>query len=168
MTDCIKFSYKYDVLWESRNKKYAKKERKNSSKILAIKVLNNSRDTIDFNDVKLFSADKLIVPIPNEDLYDQFKQSTPSYILYLLFTPVHKFSVNLNGPSNIFPFGLILGPVLAGWNMMVAAGANSDFEYELEKYNIRDQKIPPGDTMYGLIGIEVDDYIPLTLRLMRK
>lgn len=168
VTDSVKFSYKYDVLSDSRNKKYAKKEKKYNTKIVAVKLVNNSNSTLDFKtNIHLLAGDKLMTPVTQDTLYDEFKQPVAAYILYLLLTPIHKGSVNLNGPSDIFPFGFILGPGLAGLNMLIAANANKNFKYELEKYNINAQKIPPGETVYGLIGIGVDDYLPLTVKVVK-
>jgi hypothetical protein len=169
IADSVKLLYRYDVMKESGNRKYVKKEKRNNTKIVAVKVVNNSSKTIDFKtDIKWLAGDKLVVPVPYDSLYDEFKQPVAAYVLYLLLTPIHKGSVNLNGPSDIFPFGFILGPVLAGWNMIVAAKANKNFRYDLEKYNICEQKIPPGETVYGLLGIEVDDYLPLTIKVTKR
>ncbi len=168
VTDSIAFSYKYDVLWDSRNKKYAKKEAKRNIKVLAVKIVNNSGKTIVFNrNIRLYSNDKLIAPVDKDSLYEEFRQPAAAYILYLLLTPIHKMSVNFNGPSNIFPFGYIVGPVLAAGNILVASRANTNFKYELEKYNLLNREIPPGDTVYGLIGIEVNENLPLTMKVER-
>lgn len=166
VTDSISFSYKYDVLWDSGNRKYARKERKRNTKMVAVKIVNHSNKTIVFSkNVKLYASGKLIPVIGKDSLFDEFRQPAGAYILYLLLTPIHKMSVNFNGPTNIFPFGYIVGPVLATFNIMVAAHANSNFKYELDTYSMEDRAIPPGDTVYGLVGIDVNDYLPLTIKL---
>lgn len=166
--DSVKFSYKYDVLSDAGNRKYARKERRNGIKIVALRLVNNTTRTLDFKqDIKLFANDNVMTMVPQDTLYDELKQPVAAYILYLLLTPIHKGTVNLNGPSDIFPFGYILGPGLAGLNMLIAAKANKNFKYDLEKYNLRDQKIPAGETVYGLIGIGTDDFLPLTIKVRR-
>jgi hypothetical protein len=65
------------------------------------------------------------------------KQSPASYLWYLLLTPVQFYSgstTTSNGyytetkPANSFPIGLIVGPGLAGGNMIAASSANKNFK----------------------------------------
>ena len=65
--------------------------------------------------------------------------------------------------SNSFPIGLILGPALAGLNVGIAATANNHFRNELEEYNVLTKEIKPGETAYGLIGLQSRDVAPLRL-----
>ena len=165
IADSVSFAYRYDVLSESNNWKYAKKERRENLKVLVIKIVNNSKTTLGFKDnIQLYSGEKQITLLDNKDVYDELKQSVPSFILYLLLTPIHKLSVNFDGPANIFPVGYIVGPVLTGYNVVKATHANAQFSYELIKYNIVNQKIAPDDTVYGIICFEAHDNVPLTMK----
>jgi len=163
--DSVSFCYKYNILSESGNRKYARKERKEHLKIVAIKIVNNSHTTLSLKDnLQLFAVEKPITLIENKDFYGETNQSPASYILYLILTPVHQFSINLYGNSKVFPFGYILAPLLVTRNMIVAAKANKDYRYELRRYDLSDLKIPPDETVFGIIGFEAVDNIPLTIK----
>jgi hypothetical protein len=65
--------------------------------------------------------------VETEKLFKTVKQSPASYLWYLLLTPVQFYSgstTTSNGyytetkPANSFPIGLIVGPGLAGGNMI--------------------------------------------------
>lgn len=75
---------------------------------------------------------------------------------------------NNNGTTetnNIFPIGLILGPAIAGGNMIAAGTANKKFEQDLLGYNITDKVVKDGETIVGLISIQSDRYDALKLIL---
>ena len=168
VVDSVSFSYKYDILSDNGNRKYARKERKEGIKVLAIKIVNNSTSTLNFKDnSQLYSGEKPLILLDNKEVYSKLKQSVPSYIIYLILLPIHKFSVNLNGPANIFPFGYILGPLFAGSNMIIAAHANANFVYEMVKYDIAKRPISPGEIVYGIIAIDSEQNIPLTLKIKK-
>ena len=131
----ILLEYKYDLLY----KKYKKKETKNDIKLVAIKITNNSEKDIIFGtDFKLSYADGNDIDlIETEKLFKTVKQSPASYLWYLLLSPLQFYSgttTTSNGsyaetkPANSFPAGLILGPGIAGGNMVAASSANKNFK----------------------------------------
>lgn len=165
VSDSVSFYYRYNVLEESDNRKYARREQKSGVKILSVKVVNNSAKTISFkNNLQLFDGSRLVLPKDNTLVYYDVKQSVPSYLVYLILLPMHKITVNFGGPANVFPFGYVVAPLFATTNMIKAAHANNLFRFEMVKFNIINQDIPPGETVYGLICIESEDEIPLTLK----
>ena len=58
LDDGILFSYKYDVLFETRNKKYAKHEEKERIKLIAVKITNNTGKKLSINNDLIFYAVK--------------------------------------------------------------------------------------------------------------
>jgi hypothetical protein len=167
-TDNVKLEYKYDLL----DKKYAKKELKKGVKIVAVKIINNSdRDLMFGKDATLTYAngDEIYV-MDNEKAFKAIKQSPTSYLWYLLLTPVNFYTTGTN--SNGFqentsstPIGLILGPGLAGGNMIAAGAANKKFKTEMLEYNINGTVIKKGETKYGLIGIKANSFDSLKLKI---
>ncbi|MFC4689675.1 hypothetical protein ACFO5T_04460 [Dokdonia genika] len=167
-SDNVKLEYKYDLL----HKKYAKKEEKKGVKLVAIKITNNSGKAVMFGrDAKLtYENGTEVYVMENEKAFKTLKQSPASYLWYLLLTPVNLYTTDTN--SNGFqeetsstPIGLILGPGLAGGNMIAASSANKKFKEELLEYNVNGTIIKNGETKYGLIGIEADSFDALKLKI---
>jgi hypothetical protein len=154
----INFSYRYDVLRERSNKKYAKREAKNGIRVVAVKLTNNSDQPLTIGtDVRLYTGRSEVLMIPPEFIHKSVKQGVPIYLLYLLLTPLQftSGSTTSNGvvDSNSTPIGLVIGPGIALGNMLVAGSANKKFLDELTQCNLVNKTIQPGETVYGLIGI---------------
>ncbi|AUS04806.1 hypothetical protein [Pseudotamlana carrageenivorans] len=162
----IILEYKYDLL----DKKYAKKEVKRGVKLVAVRITNNSNEDIIFGrDVKLgyVNGQELYV-LDNDKVYKTLKQSPASYLWYLLLSPINLYTYETNGyggqeTTNSFPIGLILGPGIAGGNMIAAGNANKKFKTQMLDYNLYGTVIKSGEVKHGLIGIEADSYEALTL-----
>lgn len=164
----IKLEYKYDLL----AKKYKKKEEKREIKVVAVKITNNSNNDYVFGkDLKLaYENGNVIYMMQNDELFKTLKQSTASYLFYLLLTPVNFYTseTNSNGfeeETSSFPIGLILGPGIAGGNMITAGSANKKFKQELLEYNILGSTIKSGETKFGIIGIRNNSYDSLELKI---
>ena len=166
-TDNVKLEYKYDLL----DKKYAKKELKKGVKLVAIKITNNSEKDLMFGrDAKLtYENGTEIYVMENEKVFTTLKQNSTSYLLYLLLTPVNLFITTgqntINQETSTVPIGLILGPGLAGGNMIASGSANKMFKTEMLDYNINGTIIKKGETKFGLIGIKADSFDSLKLKV---
>ncbi|MDD3078664.1 MAG: hypothetical protein PHH37_06135 [Paludibacter sp.] len=159
----INLHYRYDILNESGNRKLSKKEKKQNIKIVAVKIINNTDHIINIgNNAAFFSGNTLIYPMDAISIRNNIKQSVPSYLWYLLLSPL-TFSFNGSDPA---PIGLLLGPGIAGGNMLVAGTANKSFYNELTKYDILNRDIQVGETVYGIVGFRDLDYVPLSIRLI--
>jgi hypothetical protein len=168
-TDGIDFSYHYDVLNETHNKKYAKHEIKNQVRLVAVKITNHTGHDINPMSDALFVINKMTVyPLDQKLARDQMKQGVPIYLLYLLFSPItlNTNSANADGTtnSNSFPAGLIIGPGLTAANMIVAGSANKQFTDELDTYSLYKQ-LKNGQTMYGLVAFKDISADEITLKL---
>ena len=167
--DGIEFSYHYDVLTESRNKKYAKHETRNHISLVAVKITNHTGH--DFNpssDAVFYINKKPVYPVDQKMAHDQMKQGVPIYLLYLLLTPttLNTGAASTDGTTktNSFPLGLIIGPGITGLNMAIAGSANKNFEEDLENHSIYRQ-MHEGETIYGLVAFKDIGMDEITLRL---
>jgi len=163
----VKLEYKYDLL----DKRYAGKEAKKEVKLVAVKITNESdKDLMFGRDIKLtYENGKELFIMENDKIFRTLKQSPPSYLFYLLLTPLNLYtSTNTDGRetrSSSIPVGLVLGPALAGGNLITAASANKKFRTELAVHNINGIVIKKGETKYGLIGIKSNTFDALRIKL---
>jgi len=162
----VTLDYKYDLL----SKKYAKKETKKGVKVVAIKITNNSENDIVFGkDLKLVyeNGNELYV-MENDRVFKDLKQNTVTYLLYLLLAPI-SFNKTTSSGGNIetssTPIGLIIGPGIAGGNMLVAGSANKKFKNQLLEFNLNRVTIKKGETKAGLIGIKADSYDAIKIEI---
>lgn len=164
----VVLEYKYNLL----NKKYAKKENKKGVKLVAVKITNNTnRDLTLGRDINLiFENGNAVNVLENDRAFITLKQSPASYLWYLLLTPVNFYTSETNSrgfeeTTSSTPIGLVLGPGLAGGNMIAAGSANKNFKDELSEFNIYGQTIKKGEEKFGLIGIMSNSYESLKLKV---
>lgn len=163
--DGIDFAYRFDVLRQSGNKKYAKKEDKRAIRVVAVRITNYTGYTLNFReDLQLYSGGRSVYPLDPEMIHQQLKQSVAPYLFYMLFSFV-TFDTYNGTEHTSTPIGLLLGPGLTALNMGMAASANKRFKEELSFYSLFDAIIEDGETVYGLVGIRDNGYAPLDIRL---
>lgn len=164
----VKLEYKYNLL----DKKYSKKEDKNGVRLVALKITNNSNQDLTFGkDLLLTDSQGGHISIyDTERTLKHLKQKPASYLWYLLLTPVNLYTYETNSyggqeTTSSTPIGLVLGPGLAGGNMIAASSANKKFETEMQEYDILNKVIRKGETVYGLVGIISNNYESLKLKI---
>ena len=157
----IVLEYKYDLL----EKKYKKKELNNGLKVIAVKVTNNGANDLVFGkDIRLtYENGNELNLLETNVVYKAIKQSPASYLWYLLLSPMQfqTMTTNSNGQqqtSSSTPIGLVIGPGLAGGNMIAASSANKNFQNDLLENDIIGKVIKKGETVYGIIGIQSNNY----------
>lgn len=167
-TNGLKLEYKYGLL----DKKYEKKEEKKDVKLVAVKITNNSgKDVMFGRDIKLaYENGSEVYVLENEKTFTTLKQSTTSYLWYLLLTPMTFNVTKTDGygvpqTTSSTPIGLAVGPGLTAGNMIAAGSANEKFKEELLKYNLNGVTIKNGETKYGLVGIKSDSFDALQLNV---
>lgn len=165
----LTFSYKYDVLLEAGNKRYAKKEQKKHVKVVAVKITNNTASDLNFStDIKMYAGMQEAVLVDPIVVYKELKQTVPTYLLYLLLTPM-RFFVYKNGVATTnIPIGLFLGPGLAIGNMVEAGSSNTRLRNDMLRFNLMNRTIRPGETVTGLIGLREMGFNPLSIKLNRR
>lgn len=165
----VELSYKYDVLRQNGNKKYAKKENKKGVKLVAVKITNNSQSVVNIGkNLTLYSGNNQIIPMEPLVIKESIKQIVPGYLPYLLLTFVNLTTTkSQNGTieQNVIPVGLILGPGITLGNMLIAGDANAKLLDELKLYNLIGRDIKPGETVYGIIGVRDMGYSPITVEV---
>lgn len=156
----VDFSYKLGVLREYGNKKYAKREDKKAIRIASVRIVNNTSTEFTIGkDAYFFAGNSEAYLLEPPILHKELKQGVGIYTLYFLLT-----TMTLNNGNESIPIGLGVGPAVAIGNMTTAGGANKKFLAELDKFNLINKTIKPGETVYGLIGIRDIGYNPISLR----
>ena len=157
----VVLEYKYDLL----EKKYKKNELNKGLKVIAVKVTNNSANDLVFGkDIRLtYENGNELNLLETNVVYKAIKQSPASYLWYLLLSPMQfqTMTTNSNGQqqtSSSTPIGLVIGPGLAGGNMIAASSANKNFQNDLLENDIIGKVIKKGETVYGIIGIQSNNY----------
>ncbi len=167
MQDGIALSYKYDVLKERGNKKYANKESRKGVRVVAVKLTNNTDTTVVIGkDILFYSAQNQLLPLDPMTIKESIKQIVPGYLPYLIFTLLN-VSTSDGYSTHVYPVGLALGPGLTIGNMAVAGSANNSMLKELNEYNILNQDIQKGETVYGIIGIRDLGYSILSAKKIK-
>lgn len=166
--DSIEFSYRYNMLYEKGNKKYANKEHERGVSVIAVKLTNQSDKTINIGeDIRFYTGTNQLLVMKPRVAGNMLKQSPASYLPYLLLCAT-TLTVGSGNSAEVFPVGLLIGPAVTGRNMLVASDANIDLYKELDEYSILDKELKKGDTVYGLIGIGGIGYDPIHIRLKEK
>lgn len=159
------FSYQYDVIRRAGNRKMAKKETKAYMHVVAVKIYNNTGHTLQYGqNYKIYSGNTEVNLMEPGITGDIIKQKAAYHLFYLLLTPMQLQTSSGYDQANI-PIGLLIGPALAFGNLGVAASANKKFKAELEQYDLEGKMIAPGETVYGLITIRDNGFMPLSIRL---
>ena len=158
------FSYKYNVL----QNRYAKKESKKLIRLIAVKMSNNTgRDLVFDKDIKLKYANNNGLTIVDGNLvFNEVKQGTLIYLLYLLLTPSTLKTTKNGIETNSVPIGYALGPGLTLGNMAAAGTANGNFRKDLQKYLIESGSvIKNGETRFGLVALRSDNYDTIDVKI---
>ncbi len=145
--DQISYSYKFNVLQDSGNKKYAKKEVNNNVDVVAVQITNNTSTEIDVRkDLKFEVNHRIAYPMESSAVGNLIKQGSAIYLLYL--------PVTLSAGTGIIPIGIPIALI----NMISAGSSNGKFKTEFTQNNLLDTKIKPGETVEGLIGFSNIDF----------
>lgn len=169
LDDGIIFSYKYDVLLEKGNRKYARKERNHNVKVVAVKITNHSDQALKIGeDIQFFSGNNLLIPMDPNTLKREVKQSTASYLLYMLLTPL-KLNVTKTDEygfeTETYSIGYGVGPGVTLFNMAISGTANQNFSNEINNYSLNGTILEKGKTVYGILGFRNIGYDPLKIKV---
>ncbi len=165
----VELKYKYDVL----TKKYKKKAEKKGVRLVAIQITNSTEREFIYGENLVLAYDNGndAIQLDTQKAIKELKQTVPTYLLYLLLTPVNLFitETNSNGfqeETNSIPIGLVLGPGLTAINVFTASGANGKLKSELSNNQLMGQKIKPGDVIIGLVALRSNNYDALKLEII--
>jgi len=93
------------------------------------------------------------------------KQTTKSYILYILLTFIELDIHRPDGYIDSFPIGIVVGPAITFINMIKSSGANIKFMEELKANDIMTKTIKKGETIKGVIAISNKALGPISIKL---
>lgn len=138
--------YRYQVLKEAGNKKYAKKERQSGVSLLAVRIENTGLDTLFFPEHFQVHTDKDTVQILSlAKTGEALRQTTAE--------DSGNGSVEVDAPAMM--------AVRDVFNATTQAKANLRFVQELRGNYLASVKIIPGEKRIGLLGLEVPAGTPL-------
>ena len=159
--DSIAFGYRYDVLSFRGNKKYAKREPKNLVRVVALKIENNSPETLKLGEnFFIYAGPNVVQPMEPAMVHKQLKQGVAIYLLYsLIWLNRTECQGDDCQTKAIIPIGV---PITIG-NMIAAGSSNKRFHEELIQYDLNTKAIEPGKTVYALIGVPDTGFQPLKL-----
>jgi hypothetical protein len=158
------FSYQYNVIQRAGNRKLAKKEGKSHMRVVAVKIINNTGQTLEYRkNFRIYSGNNEVSLLSPVVASAGIKQMAGLHLLYLLLTPM---TLDV-GNSGAIPIGLVIGPGIALGNMFVASGANRRFREELLDHELENRQIANGESFYGLITINDNGFMPLSFKLTR-
>jgi hypothetical protein len=168
--DGVSISYKYDVLAEKGNRKYANKEEKKNVKLIAVKITNNTDSIINIGrDAIFYSGHTPLVPMDPSAVKQTIQQIVPAYLPYALLTfltlNVTSGSSSEGYSTESYPIGLAIGPTITIGNMALAGASNKKLYEELTVYNLLNKDIKSGETVYGIIGLKDTGYVPITVKI---
>lgn len=163
----VKVKYRQEVMYLNRNRKQVRKEKKHDISVLAVRIENNSDQTLvvgqnarfyagDSNPVYIFHAD---------ESYNLLKQKWGFHLFYLGLTPFSG-TFAIGGFYAAGSFGILLGPGLALYNSLRANKANKRLKTELARFSIANQEIPPDTVIDGIVVIEGQLDQPLYLKFV--
>jgi hypothetical protein len=165
----VTVSYVYDVQTATKNKRYAKKERKSGFTAIAVRIKNDSDQPIVLTD------DNLIVsvtgglrkfPLTVATYTDRVMQHPPVHLLHALWGP-WQFSYWEDGNGNrtssfkYIPVGAAVGII----NLIIAANGNKRHKEEMSSHQLYGKTVKPGETANGIIILPMPGYEPLTFEL---
>ncbi|WP_300599619.1 hypothetical protein [Niabella sp.] len=159
-------AYKENVLQTARNRKFVNKEIKKELQVVAVRITNTTNNTLLYNaNYKIYAGGNEIQLLDPAMAGKKIKQNAGLHLLYLLLTPM-RLNIATTSSNESIPIGLVVGPVLAGTNIAIAASANKNFRNELAYFDITSKQIQPGQTVYGLITLPNYHNAPLFLKLL--
>jgi hypothetical protein len=163
--DGVSLQYRYNILRERGNRRYANREEKKGVHIVAVKILNNSNKEIQIgHSANLHINNSKVGLLDPSFVWKSLKQPTLIYSLYFFLVPVRR-PPSVPSGNAIYQTLYIAGPGLALSNMFVAIKGNKQFLKELKQYNLAGKVIRPGEEESGLVYLVYTGYEPLTIRM---
>lgn len=159
-TDEINYSYKYNVLAEKGNRKYAKRETKYGVSVVALKIENTTSSPIVVNeDINFSIGGKEVAPLNSQAVTSSIRQEGIGFYAFYGLLVLYLYD---GGTVTTIPIGV---PIGLG-NIIVASSANKNFEKEFNDNNIVGKTIQPGETLYGLAGFRDIQYGNLEMEMV--
>lgn len=141
-----------------------KKENKFGYRVVAVRVTNNWDREVNFTrDLNLLYGERPIAIVPSAIAAHDLRQGVAIYLLYLLLNVQVGGTTDPRTGATTGGTFLPTGPFIAGGNMLVASGANTNLRKELAAYDLTNRVLKPGETVYGLLSLRETAVAPLRL-----
>lgn len=157
ITSGVEVSYSHNVQARSRNGWYAKKEKKFGFIAVAVKVINNTEESIELSprNLRVYASNgdaiRLLTPM---EYAEKVHQRTGRHLLHALYGPwifVNEIDASGNARTNVFI--LPVGAVVGIYNALRASKANRINVETLNGNAIWNKWVDPGETVHGTILI---------------
>ena len=144
----IKINYRYNVLKEARNRRYADNERYSGVSLLAVRIENRSDDTLFFpEDIQILSG--------LDTVYMLSMQETHAALQQTYFQEEGFIQLGYSWEDVLLSLGVEL------INISIEVGANKEFAKELDNHYLLPSYVEPGFYTIGLLGLDVPKGTPL-------
>jgi hypothetical protein len=169
----IDFAYSRNSLRDSRNPRYDRKAISIRTDIVAVRIQNKTDHPLSVkDDLTYFNGSKMVEPAEAASAIRDVRQSPGMYWLYLLMAPANIYGstyscddYDCHSDFVFIPVGLIIGPILAGINAVVASSANENFRKEIQAHDLSAKVLAPGETATGYLVFPNSGTKPLMARL---
>jgi hypothetical protein len=157
LTEEINVSYLYDIQNISRNKPYARKERKKYIKLVALKIDNNSDKelilTRDNFAIKTSSGRDIEI-ISNEQYNKAIRQYSGTYALFYGLSGFGYEWGEVNGEEYSTLSYNFLPLIIGVGNAFFAEASNNNQKQNMNNLQIYGKSLKPHSSMHGLIAIK--------------
>jgi hypothetical protein len=150
----IEISYAHNIQYTSDNRWYTRKEKKFGMIAVAVKVENNSDETIELSPANLKvlgsngDARRLYTPL---EYGEKVKQRTGRHLLHALYGPWIFVEQTGPGGSDTQIIPLPVGALIGIGNAVRASNANRINIETLDRNAIWNKRVDPGEIVYGTI-----------------
>jgi len=172
----ISYGYRYNILKEQGNKKYARKELEKNIKFVAFTFTNSSLKPINLvNDLEYYQyGTRKINPLDPNSIENAFEQDPDKYYadLWLMICNGYGVQSSTSGSNTsshfiFIPIGIIIGPEMTIVNISIAKKANLLFGKDLDIFTPF-SIIMPGQKTFVLISFGDISERPIRIRLKGK
>lgn len=164
LNDGIQISYAHNIQYHSKNRWYTKKENKFGMIAVAVRVENNSEETIELSPLNLKvygsnrEARRLYTPM---EYGEKVRQRTGRHLLHALYGPwAVSWETDQYGNVDTDVLFIPVGAVIGIGNAIRASKANRINVETLDRNAIWNKIVEPGQVVYGtmlMAGIHGED-----------
>lgn len=141
----VTFAYRYHVLKDAGNRKYAKKEKTHGISLLALQIVNDGPDTLWFpQDFYALGPSGQVNILWADMVYDRLLQDK------------YQRKAGLEVPIGRGFGDAVVNNAGLGIKRSIEKSANEKFSQELDDFYLAPCYIAPGVTMIGLVALKVE------------
>jgi len=167
----ISLSYSEQNVYElTGNKRFIKKAQKKNIYPLAVKLINSTDNSVNYNDlnIEIFNDYSQVEIIEQETYIKKLEQKTYLYSLYLLgiSTSFNYYSYDDKFHYSFLPTIIFSG--IAIYNGTKSFLNNKKFYFDIENYEMFNKTVPANSQIEGIIFIETEDIKDVKIRINEK